>query len=137
MEILLAKIYLSAIFGLLLMFSLFLIIQIKFRNDLEIELNNLQYQNNYNYEIKFKIGQIYLRKKIYNKAIKEFRYCFNEWDKNDRLGLSSLLNTLGFMYVQLKDYNKAIYYYKTSLILTPDYITTRLNLTYIYKTKIT
>ena len=134
MEILLAKIYLSAIFGLLLVFSVFLIIQIKFRNDLEVELDKLRY--NSKYEVKFKIGQIYLRKKMYNKAIEAFRYCFNEWDKNDRLGLSSLLNTLGFMYVQLNDYNKAIYYYQTSLILTPDYITTRLNLEYIYKNKI-
>ena len=133
MSFLLAKIYLLVIFVVLLVISTFLVTQIRLRQDLEKNLTKLQsiktYQNN------FKLGQIYLRKNIYNKAIQEFRLSFKNWDKEDRLGLASLFNTLGFTYYKLKEYEIAIYYYGIALQLTPDYITCLINVTYLYQTQ--
>ena len=83
----------------------------------------------------FKLGQLYLRKKIYNKAIEEFRACFKTWDKNDKLGIASLFNTLGFTYYQLKEYDIAVYYYKIALTVTPDYVTSLTNLAYLYQSQ--
>ena len=76
-----------------------------------------------------------LRKKIYNKAIEEFRICFKEWDKNDKLGIASLFNTLGFTYYQLKEYDIAAYYYRIALTVTPDYVTSLRNLAYLYQSQ--
>lgn len=138
MEFVLAKIYLIVVFAILLITAAFLIIQIRLRQNLENTLAEIQLQSNdisNSYEDQFKLGQIYLRKKIYNKAIQEFRLCFKNWEKNDRLGLASLFNTLGFTYYQLEEYEIASYYYKIALRLTPDYITCLTNLAYIYQTQ--
>ena len=136
MEIFLAKLYLFLVFGTLVIITLFLGFQIQLKQNLENSLNSIQKKKNLDdkaYENQFKLGQIYLRKKMYNRAIEEFRECFTKWDKNDRLGLASLLNTLGFTYYQLKEYRIAIYYYQTALNLTPDYFTSLTNLAYLYQ----
>ncbi|MEM1282064.1 MAG: hypothetical protein AAGG81_00780, partial [Chlamydiota bacterium] len=115
MEFILAKIYLVIIFTILVISALFLIIQIQLRQNLEKALLNLQSQpenKRKSPENQFKLGQIYLRKKNYNKAIQEFRSSFKNWNINDKLGLASLLNTVGFTYYQLKEYEIAMYYYK-------------------------
>lgn len=136
MEVALAKFYLDLVFVILLIISLVLVFQIKLKQNLEkdlVSLNSGISPNHLIYELKFKKGQIFLRKKIYNEAITEFCCCFNTWDKNDRLGLASLLNTLGFMYFTLKEYNTANYYYRTCLLLTPNYLTNIINLAYVYQ----
>nr|YP_003002277.1 conserved hypothetical plastid protein Ycf37 [Aureoumbra lagunensis]ACS36989.1 conserved hypothetical plastid protein Ycf37 [Aureoumbra lagunensis] len=136
MELILAKLYLILVFSVLVLITIFLAFQINLKQNLEKKLTTLKQQTNQNadaYESQFKLGQIYLRKKLYSKAIKEFRECFTKWDKNDRLGLASLLNTLGFTYYQLKEFNIAAYYYKTALTLAPDYFTSLSNLAYLYQ----
>ena len=136
MEDLLAKIYLAIVFFILLVSTLFLGYQIRVTQQLEKNLEEFRSKRSIEkntYENIFKLGQLYLRKKIYNKAIEEFRVCFREWDKNDTLGIASLFNTLGFTYYQLKEYEIAVYYYKIALTLTPDYITSLTNLAYLYQ----
>jgi len=138
MEDLLAKIYLAIVFFILLVSTLFLGYQIKVTQQLEKNLEKFRFKRSIEkntYENIFKLGQLYLRKKIYNKAIEEFRVCFREWDKNDTLGIASLFNTLGFTYYQLKEYDIAIYYYKIALALTPDYVTSLTNLAYLYQSQ--
>lgn len=136
MELILAKLYLILVFSVLVLITVFLGFQIQLKQKLERNLTDLRQQTTQNtdsYESQFKLGQIYLRKKLYSKAIEEFRECFTKWDKNDRLGLASLLNTLGFTYYQLKEFNIAVYYYKTALTLAPDYFTSLSNLAYLYQ----
>lgn len=83
----------------------------------------------------YKLGQIYLRKKIYDKAINLFRQALKEWDVNDKIGLGSLYNTLGFTYFKLKEYDQAIYYYTQAIKLLPDYTLALTNLGLVYENK--
>ena len=83
----------------------------------------------------YKLGQLYLRKKIYDKAINLFRNSLKTWDKNDKIGLGSLYNTLGFTYFKLKQYDNAIYYYKQATKLLPDYALALTNLGLAYENK--
>tara|TARA_B100000768_G_scaffold115424_1_gene106831 strand:+ start:106 stop:636 length:531 start_codon:yes stop_codon:yes gene_type:complete len=138
MEDFLAKIYLAIVFLILLLSVVFLGYQIRVTQQFETNLENFRSKKiteKNSYENIFKLGQLYLRKKIYNKAIEEFRLCFREWDKNDTLGIASLFNTLGFTYYQLKEYDIAVYYYKIALTLTPDYVTSLTNLAYLYQSQ--
>ena len=138
MEDFLAKFYLSLVFGILFISALFLAYQISLTQKLETNLDIFRTKKTSeknSYENLFKLGQLYLRKKIYNKAIEEFRICFKEWDKNDKLGIASLFNTLGFTYYQLKEYDIAAYYYRIALTVTPDYVTSLRNLAYLYQSQ--
>jgi tetratricopeptide (TPR) repeat protein len=138
MEDFLAKIYLALVFGILFISAIFLLYQIQLTQQLENNLDKFRAKKTSeinSYENVFKLGQLYLRKKIYNKAIEEFRACFREWDKNDKLGIASLFNTLGFTYYQLKEYEIAVYYYKIALTVTPDYVTSLTNLAYLYQSQ--
>ena len=83
----------------------------------------------------YKLGQIYLRKKIYDKAIILFRNSLKYWDQNDKIGLGSLYNTLGFTYFKLKQYEEAIYYYSQAIKLLPDYTLALTNLGLVYENK--
>lgn len=83
----------------------------------------------------YKLGQIYLRKKIYDKAINLFRQALKNWDENDKIGLGSLYNTLGFTYFKLKEYEQAIYYYTQAIKLLPDYTLALTNLGLVYENK--
>ena len=138
MEILLAKLYLILVFIILLIITIAILLQIQLKQNLEKNFTRVQLQvreKEKSYEDQFKLGQIYLRKKTYNKAILEFRECFENWNKDDRIGLASLLNTLGFTYYKLKQYNIAIYYYKMALSITPDYFRSLTNLAYLYQSR--
>ena len=138
MEIVLAKFYLILVFIILLIGTVSVLLQVRLKQNLEKNLTRVQSQistKEKSYEDQFKLGQIYLRKKIYNRAILEFRECFENWDKDDRIGLASLLNTLGFTYYNLKQYNIAIYYYKMALSITPDYFRSLTNLAYLYQSR--
>ena len=88
-----------------------------------------------NHQFVFLFNQLINNKNNINKAIEEFRACFREWDKNDKLGIASLFNTLGFTYYQLKEYEIAVYYYKIALTVTPDYVTSLTNLAYLYQSQ--
>jgi tetratricopeptide (TPR) repeat protein len=89
---------------------------------------NEQFSNNF-----YKLGQLYLRKNFYEKAITLFRKSLVNWDRNDKIGLGSLYNTLGFTYFQLKEYDYAKYYYLQAIKLLPDYTLALTNLGLIYE----
>ena len=85
-------------------------------------------------ETSFKLGQLYLRKKLYPQAITLFRKSLTLWNLNDEIGLGSLYNTLGFTYFKLKQYEHAVYYYNHAINLLPDYTLARTNLALVYET---
>ena len=81
----------------------------------------------------YKLGQIYLRKNFYEKAITLFRQSLTNWNINDKIGLGSLYNTLGFTYFKLKQYEYAKYYYLQAVKLLPDYTLALTNLGLLYE----
>jgi tetratricopeptide (TPR) repeat protein len=140
MENILAKLYLLLVFLILFGSALFLALQIQLTQKLEKNVNIFRSKKNSkseSYKNSFKLGQIYLRKKIYTQAIEEFRACLIQCDRNDRLAIASLLNTLGFTYNQLGEYNLALQYYSTALLLEPGYITCQNNVAYVYANRLT
>ena len=90
-------------------------------------------QNNTSSDNFYKLGQIYLGKKIYDKAIILFRKALKYWDQNDKIGLGSLYNTLGFTYFKLNNMKQAIYYYNQAIKLLPDYTLALTNLGLVYE----
>lgn len=128
--------YSLTLFLLLIFLGYFLFKQIYLTQKFEQILKTLKNRTTLNensYEDCYKLGQLYLRKKNYTNAIIFFQRCLKCWDLNDIIGLSSLYNTIGFMYFNLKDYDYAIYYYKKALYLLPDYRVTLINLAVTYE----
>ena len=71
MEDVLAKVYLALVFGILLLSALFLGYQIWLNQQLENNLDKFRSKKTTDkntYENLFKLGQLYLRKKIYNSS---------------------------------------------------------------------
>ncbi|CAM9095549.1 unnamed protein product [Choristocarpus tenellus] len=129
-------IYSIILFLILIIIGFYTIQQIINIQKTENQIINLRkkIQNNQNnYENNYKLGKLYLKKKIFNKAILFFRQSLKNWNLNDKISLSSLYNILGFTYFNLKQYNFAIYYYKISLQLLPDYILALNNLGFVYE----
>jgi tetratricopeptide (TPR) repeat protein len=129
--------YSLILFFFVLCISIYLIGQIKLTQKVEkrIFILECKLQKNENLSNNFyKLGQIYLRKNFYEKAISLFRKSLLNWDSNDKIGLGSLYNTLGFTYFQLKEYDYAKYYYLQAINLLPDYILALTNLGLIYET---
>ena len=135
------KVIFPIIYSLLLFISLslvafYLIGQIRITQKAEKKLLFLEqqiYKNLHNHEDLYKLGQIYLGKKSFNKSITLFRDSLRNWNYNDKIGLASLYNTLGFTYFKLNQYNYAIYYYKQAINLIPDYILALTNLAFCYE----
>lgn len=137
MQLIFPLLYSSILFISLIILCVYLLGQLqmiqkveKRRISLEIKLKTNQ---NF-YENFYKLGQIYLRKNFYEKAINLFRHSLKTWDQNDKIGLGSLYNTLGFTYFKLKQYKYATYYYLEAIKLLPDYTLALTNLGLIYET---
>ncbi len=128
--------YSSILFFSLLFIGFYLVGQLKMTQKVEKRLSTLEtkLQNNSKSSDNFyKLGQLYLGKKIYDKAISLFRQSLKYWDQNDKIGLGSLYNTLGFTYFKLKQHQHAIYYYKQAVSLLPDYTLALTNLGLAYE----
>jgi tetratricopeptide (TPR) repeat protein len=131
-------VYSSILFISLSIICFYLIGQLKMTQTVEKRITTLEgrLQSEENSADNFyKLGQIYLRKKIYDKAINLFRQALKYWDENDKIGLGSLYNTLGFTYFKLKEYEQAIYYYSQAIKLLPDYTLALTNLGLVYENK--
>jgi len=131
-------VYSSILFIVLLFLCFYFFGQLKTTQKVEKRLSYLEtklQKNERSSENFYKLGQLYLSKKIYEKAISLFRSSLNVWDKNDKIGLGSLYNTLGFSYFKLKQYNHAIYYYNQAIKLLPDYALALTNLALVYEKK--
>lgn len=136
MNLIFPLIYSTIIFIVLLILTIYLFGQIQLTQKVEKRIENLQKQiqvNSINYENNYKLGQIFLRKKLYDQAILYFQQALKGWNSQDKLGLGSLYNTLGFTYFTLKNYFFAIYYYKCAINLLPDYFLALNNLSFTYE----
>lgn len=131
-------VYSSILFFSLTFISFYLVGQLKMTQSVEKRISILETRlqtDERSSDNFYKLGQIYLRKKIYDKAINLFRQSLKYWDENDKIGLGSLYNTLGFTYFKLKEYDQAIYYYTQAIKLLPDYTLALTNLGLVYENK--
>jgi tetratricopeptide (TPR) repeat protein len=130
--------YSSVLFFALASIAFYLVEQFKMSLKVESRLSNLEknlQQNKTSSDSSYKLGQLYLGKKLYDKAIGLFRNSLNDWDLNDKIGLGSLYNTLGFTYFKLKQYDPAVYYYTQAIQLLPDYTLALTNLGLVYESQ--
>jgi tetratricopeptide (TPR) repeat protein len=130
--------YSSVLFLSLSSISFYLVGQFKMSLKVESRLSLLEkrlQQNKTSSDYSYKLGQLYLGKKLYDKAISLFRNSLNYWDLNDKIGLGSLYNTLGFTYFKLKQYEHAVYYYTQAIKLLPDYTLALTNLGLVYESQ--
>lgn len=128
--------YSLALFFFLSLISFFIIKQIINTQKLEKKIFQLQEvikKDNPYYEDFYQLGQLYLRKKLFLKAIVVFRKALKLWDPNDKIGLGNLYNAVGFTFFNLKEYNYAIYYYKVAIKIIPDYTLALINLGYSFE----
>ena len=129
--------YSLTLFLCVISICIYLIGQIKMTQKVEkriLVLENKLQMNQHLSNNSYKLGQIYLRKNFYDKAINLFRESLVNWDVNDKIGLGSLYNTLGFTYFRLKNYDYSKYYYLQAIRLLPDYLLALTNLGLIYET---
>nr|QWK43626.1 hypothetical protein [Desmarestia aculeata] len=129
-------IYSITLFFILFIISFYLIKQIVNTQKVEKKIIDLQDSiktDKASYEIFYKLGQLYLKKKLFYKAILLFRRALKTWNTNDKIALGSLYNTIGFTYFELKQYDLAIYYYKIAIKIIPDYTLALTNLAYAYE----
>lgn len=129
-------IYSIILFFILFLISFYLVKQISNTQKVEKKIIDLQENiktNKASYEAFYKLGQLYLKKKLFYKAILLFRRALKSWNTNDKIGLGSLYNTIGFTYFELKQYELAIYYYKIAIKIIPDYTLALTNLAYTYE----
>nr|QWK41636.1 hypothetical protein [Akkesiphycus lubricus] len=129
-------VYSAALFLFLSVISFYIIKQISNTQKVEKKIFLLQQAvktSDPSYETFYKLGQLYLKKKLYYKAILVFRNALSVWNSNDKIGLGSLYNTIGFTYFNLKQYELAVYYYNVAITIIPDYTLALTNLGYAYE----
>lgn len=138
MNNLLPILYLFILISSLGLLLFFLIKQIFQKREKENELSLLQQKlrsGSINYFEHYSLGVIYLSKKLFDQAIIQFSYALKKWDPLDIPGLANLYNTIGFTYFESEQFDLAIYYYKESINLIPNYIIALNNLAYAYEKK--
>lgn len=79
----------------------------------------------------YDLGSVYLRKKLYAKAISEFQKAIKEGGEN----IPEIYNAMGYAYFVQKQYDMAIKHYKEALELNPEYIFALNNLGHSYEQK--
>lgn len=128
--------YSIALFFFLALISYYILKQIINTQNLEKKIFRLQElvkKDTPYYEDYYQLGQLYLRKKLFLKAIVVFRKALKLWDPNDKIGLGNLYNAIGFTFFNLEEYNYAIYYYQIALKIIPDYTLALINLGYSFE----
>jgi tetratricopeptide (TPR) repeat protein len=136
MNSLLPLVYSSVLFTSLIFLGVYFVGQVQITQRVEKRLSSLEKKlknNSYCSESFYKLGQLYLRKKIYIKAITLFKSALKNWDINDKIGLGSLYNSIGFTYFKMQNYKQAIYYYTEAITILPDYILALNNLGFAYE----
>ena len=128
--------YSIILFFFLSLVSYYIIKQIINTQKLEKKIFNLQKfvkKDDPRYEDCYQLGQLYLRKKLFLKAIVVFRKALKVWDSNDKIGLGNLYNAIGFTFFNLEEYDYAIYYYKVAIKTIPDHTLALINLGYSFE----
>nr|YP_011007359.1 hypothetical protein V2495_pgp021 [Scytothamnus australis]WAM64788.1 hypothetical protein [Scytothamnus australis] len=129
-------VYSLILFFFLFLISFYLVKQISNTQNMEkkiFKLEQITKKSDSSYETFYTLGQLYLKKKLFYKSILLFRRSLLAWDINDKIGLGSLYNTIGFTYFTLKQYSLAVYYYKIAIRIIPDYTLAITNLAYTYE----
>lgn len=128
--------YSIALFIFLFFISYYILKQIINTQKLEkkiFKLQELVKKDDLYYEDCYQLGQLYLRKKLFLKAIVVFRKALKLWDPNDKIGLANLYNAIGFTFFNLEEYDYAIYYYKVAIKIIPDHTLVLINLGYAFE----
>ena len=128
--------YSIALFFFLSLISYYIIKQIINTQKLEkkiFKLQELVKKDNPYYEDCYQLGQLYLRKKLFLKAVVIFRKALKLWDPDDKIGLGNLYNAIGFTFFNLEEYDYAIYYYKVAIKIIPDHTLALINLGYSFE----
>lgn len=131
-----ALFYSILLFIILILISFYIFQKIINIQLIERKIKSLQQEDkniNLDSENLYKLGQLFLQKKLFNKALLFFYRALLVWDLNDKIGLASLINTIGVTYFQLKKYKFAIYYYKVAIKIIPDYTLILKNLAFVYE----
>ena len=97
------------------------------------KLQELVKKDDPSHEDCYQLGQLYLRKKLFFKAVVIFRKALKLWDPNDKIGLGNLYNAIGFTFFNLEEYDYAIYYYKVAIKIIPDHTLALVNLGYSFE----
>jgi tetratricopeptide (TPR) repeat protein len=79
----------------------------------------------------YELGSVYLKKKLYAKAISEFNNALKASDA----GIPQVSNAIGFAYFSQEQYDLAIKHYKEAIALAPDYVGALNNLGHAYERK--
>jgi tetratricopeptide (TPR) repeat protein len=79
----------------------------------------------------YQLGSIYLRKRLYPKALSEFQRAL----KAGGTEMAEIYNAIGFTYFAQKQFDLAIKNYKESLSLQPQYLAAWNNLGNVYESK--
>jgi tetratricopeptide (TPR) repeat protein len=79
----------------------------------------------------YELGSVYLRKKLYAKALSEFQTAIKAGGEN----VPEVYNAMGYAYFSQKQYDLAIKHYKEALELDPDYVFALNNLGHAYEQK--
>jgi tetratricopeptide (TPR) repeat protein len=136
MKSVLAKLYLILIFGVSLFFVFFLLKRILLRFKLQKEFINLTFrlsQDQTDLELNMRMARLYILKEMPIEALEKYRYCLNNWCKDDQIGLFILLNGIGCIYLSSKDYETACDFFETALLINPNSTQTLSNLSYTYQ----
>lgn len=126
-----ALLYSIILFFILIFITLYLVRQIVNTQVIEKKIKKLQKKKKP--EDLYMLGQLYLQKKLFNRAIIVFREALKTWNSNDKIGIASLMNMIGFTYFKLKKYRFAIYFYKVAIQIAPDYLIALKNLAFVYE----
>lgn len=137
MTAILPLVYSLILFLILSFLAFYLVGQVQQTQQVEQRLETLEKRIANNpclAETYYFLGQIYLGKKDYPKSLRLLKNGLNFWNSEDRIGLGSLYNTLGFTYFKLQDNQKAIEYYHQAIQILPDYTLALNNLGLAYET---
>lgn len=129
--------YSTLFFFILFFLSIYIIKQIINNQLIEKKIKFLENkkQTNDNAEDSYRLGQLYLQKKLFNRCLILLDQALQSWDLNDRIGLASLINTIGFVYFKLNKYDLSIYYYRIAIKILPDFVIAIKNLAFAYESK--
>jgi tetratricopeptide (TPR) repeat protein len=134
MEDYLAIGYLGALVALLGILGWLIVQQIRKNRSMEMVISSLQpkLQTEKGDPLEhYQLGSVYLRKKLYPKALSEFQRALKAGGE----GMAEIYNAIGFAYFAQKQFDLAIKNYKESLSLQPQYLAAWNNLGNVYESK--
>ncbi|WP_208677246.1 tetratricopeptide repeat protein [Synechococcus elongatus] len=130
--------YLFALIGLLGTAAWFVFRQVLKTRRTEVDFSRLQQQlsqSRGSAEDHYRLGSIFLEKKLYAPAIAQFQLALKDKELTDPAGLALIHNALGYAYAAQEQYDLAIRQYKEALEQQPDYVTALNNLGFAYEKK--